>query len=106
MSLDEKIENGIKWDLKKMKREVKVSIGEKKMIKYEENNMLGEEKYGRERLNVEKGREGEYLKKVEWLWFKDKKLKKGEEIEMKVVLLVEKELVNEKEMKDVKKIKM
>lgn len=48
-----------------MKREVKVSIGEKKMIKYEENNMLGEEKYGRERLNVEKGREGEYLKKVE-----------------------------------------
>lgn len=101
---DANVSPGLGWDFKPVQREVKVKLGAPTTISYEAMNILATAQRGKASFNVTPELAGTYFNKLQCFCFTDITLKPGEKLDMPVVFFVDPEIVNEKDIADIKTI--
>lgn len=101
---DANVSPGLGWEFKPVQREVTVKIGQSATISYEAMNILATAQRGKASFNVTPELAGTYFNKLQCFCFTDITLKPGEKLDMPVVFFVDPEIVNEKDIADIKTI--
>ena len=101
---DANVSPGLGWKFAPKQREVTVKIGQPTTISYEAMNILASAQRGKASFNVTPELAGTYFNKLECFCFTDITLKPGEKLDMPVIFFVDPEIVNEKDIADIKTI--
>lgn len=102
--LDSNIASDLDWEFKPQKNTHKIKVGENKIVYYKAKNISSETLSGTATYNVTPNKAGEYFNKVECFCFIEQQLKPGEEVMMPVVFFIDPEIINNKNLDDVKNI--
>lgn len=101
---DANVSNDLPWEFKPVQREISVRIGETTIVHYTAKNVSDVATSGRSTFNVSPPLAGAFFNKVQCFCFTDTTLAPGETMEMPVMFFVDPEIVNERDLKNVKTI--
>lgn len=96
--------SGIPWDFRPVQRAVTMKIGETAQISYVAHNNTDRTVTGSATFNVSPSLAGSYFNKVECFCFTETTLKPGESLDMPVVFYVDPDIVDQKELGDIRTI--
>lgn len=92
------------WTFQPVKREVVLRVGESGLAFYKARNLSDQAVTGTATFNVTPLKAGEYFNKVQCFCFTEQRLEPGEEVDMAVSFFVDPEIVNDRNLDDVKTI--
>lgn len=98
------VEPGLGWEFKPEQQQIKLRIGEQKLITYRATNHRDVPVTGVAVYNVTPHAVGPYFDKVECFCFKDQTLMPGESIQMPVSFFLDPEMAKDPELKGVHNI--
>lgn len=94
----------LEWSFKAEQRDVDIKIGENKLVFFAAENTGDETLKGTAVYNVTPLKAGGYFNKVECFCFQEQALKPGEKMTFPVSFFIDPEIVNDRNLKDVKTI--
>lgn len=94
----------IPWSFKPQQREIYVLPGETALTFYKAHNMSDKDIIGIATYNVSPDRVAPYFAKIECFCFEEQKLLAGEEVDLPVFFFLDKDMLEDRESRDVKDI--
>jgi cytochrome c oxidase assembly protein subunit 11 len=101
---DSNVRAALGWEFEPAQRDVTIKIGETTQINYLARNTISRPTTGTATFNVSPDMAGAYFMKMECFCFTETELQPGEEMEMPVVFYVDPEIVNSRELENIKTI--
>ena len=101
---DSNVAAGLGWDFTPETREVKIAIGETRLIHYIARNAGSESSVGTATYNVSPPQAGAYFNKLQCFCFTDQRLAAGERMDMPVAFFVDPAIADDPDLKDLKSI--
>lgn len=98
------IDKNLRWRFKPNQREVKVRIGENKLISYLAENLSDEPLTGTATYNVTPHAAGVYFNKIQCFCFTKQTLHAGQKVDMPVSFFIDPEILNDKDLKGISNI--
>lgn len=92
------------WDFSPEQKEVKVHIGEQKLVFFSATNRSDRALKGTSIYNVVPNRVGGYFNKIQCFCFDEQTIQPGESVTFPVSFFIDPEIVNDKDTKDIKTI--
>jgi cytochrome c oxidase assembly protein subunit 11 len=101
---DSNVAPGISWRFTPEAREVTVKLGETKTVMYKFTNTSDRPTTGIATFNVQPELAGAYFNKIQCFCFSEQTLQPGETVEAPVVFYVDPDIVNERDIADIRAI--
>ncbi len=101
---DASVNSGLQWEFQPVQRELSTRIGDSAMAFYRARNVADTPIVGAAAFNVTPLKVGKYFNKIECFCFTEQKLEPGKSIDMPVTFFVDPEIVNDRNLDDVKLI--
>lgn len=92
------------WSFYPAQREVKVRVGERKLIHYVAKNNSNETIVGTATFNVSPPKSGVYFNKIACFCFNEQTLKPGQQVDMPVSFFIDPKMLKDRNLEDVKTI--
>lgn len=97
-------EPGLPWEFEPGQKEVKVKVGEEKLVSYRAHNKVPRAVKGRAVYNVVPNKAGPYFMKLECFCFIEQTLEPNQEVDMPISFFIDPEIMNDQEMDDIQTI--
>jgi len=104
VQFDAGVAKGMPWRFKPVQREVKVRLGEETLAFYQATNPLERAVMGTATYNVTPHKAGPYFSKIDCFCFTEQVLEGGKSVDMPVSFYVDPEIVNDRNLDDVRTI--
>ncbi|WP_429006379.1 cytochrome c oxidase assembly protein [Roseixanthobacter psychrophilus] len=101
---DSNIAPGLPWEFKPEQADVRVRIGETKMVYYLARNLSSAETYGNATYNVTPAQAGAYFVKMQCFCFSEQTMQGNEKVDMPVVFFIDPAIADDPDFKNVKTI--
>ncbi|WP_280984670.1 MULTISPECIES: cytochrome c oxidase assembly protein [unclassified Bradyrhizobium] len=101
VQFDTNVAPELPWRFEPVQREVKVHLGEQKLVFFTAENLSDQEVIGHASFNVTPQTTGIYFNKIQCFCFDDERLNAHEKVDMPVVFFVDPALANDPETRDV-----
>lgn len=101
---DSNVSSDLGWAFHPAQREVRLKIGEDRLVFYKARNLTDKRLTGTATFNVTPEIVGSYFNKVECFCFTEQTLQAGQEIDMPVSFFIDPEIVNDQDAKLVREI--
>ncbi len=98
---DSNVAPGLAWRFEPVQREVKVHLGEQKLVSFTAENLTDEPIVGHATFNVTPQTTGIYFNKIQCFCFDEERLNAHQEVDMPVVFFVDPALASDPETRDV-----
>ncbi len=95
---------GLPWRFKPVQREIALRIGESGLAYYRARNLADRAVTGTSVFNVTPLKAGIYFSKVQCFCFDEQRLEAGQEVDMAVTFFIDPEIMNDRNLDDVKTI--
>ena len=93
---DTNVDPALPWSFSPEQREVKVKVGEDRLVFFEAKNASDEAIVGHATFNVIPDRAGQYFSKIQCFCFSEQRLEAGQSVEMPVVFFVAPEILKDR----------
>lgn len=96
--------NGVPWSFQPVQRKVDLKVGESAVVYYRATNTSDRAVVGTATFNVTPLKAGQYFNKIECFCFTEQRLEPGQSVDMPVTFFVDPEIVQDRNLEEVKTI--
>ena len=104
VQFDANVNSALDWRFRPVQHQIRLKIGEEALAFYRAKNLSDKSVTGTAVFNVSPPLAGKYFNKVDCFCFTEQTLKPGQQVDMPVTFYIDPEIVNDKDLKNLKTI--